>query len=441
MWFESLRRLPDPYTEAFREVALNHNIKTSKLFAIIIGLFCSALILLDVSTRSSNVFKYPAEYSIAIRFIFLSSSVFYFLFLLCKKIGAETKYKAYKLLTDSYALVIVISSLWVTFVMQHNPSNTMSIFVLGILSVAALWIFDKKQTFLIAAFILILFNGGLHYFQTDGCKLLANYITGTCVTIFFVCISRLCFSMNFRHFRQLKSIEQSNQELAKINEMQTEILSVVAHDLRSPNDTIIGLVDILKHPSTTKEENGELYDMILTACSMSKAIIGDLLHIAKYDENSVSFASFSLDDLIENVVVQYRKYTDNPRRVIYNKPPEKIYALINKERMMRVFDNLLKNATKFTHRDGVITITLKCEAGKVSIIVADNGIGIPAELIPLLFNKFSKASRVGLNGEESHGLGLSICKLIMKQHNGDITASSKEGKGTQMTLTLPQAKT
>jgi len=95
---------------------------------------------------------------------------------------------------------------------------------------------------------------------------------------------------------------------------------------------------------------------------------------------------------------------------------------------------------KFTDDKGIITITLKNTADNICIIVADNGIGIPKELLPFLFTKFSKAGRMGLRGEKSYGIGLSICKLILKQHNGDIVAASEDGNGTQMIISLPFAK-
>ena len=265
----------------------------------------------------------------------------------------------------------------------------------------------------------------------------ANYITGTCVSIFFLCISRVCFSVNYNHFIQLKKIEQNNQEIIKENGRQTEILSVVAHDLHSPINSVIGLIDILKTSEPTAEEKNEYYDMILATCNRSNAIIDDLLDTARNEHAETTFVDTCMNDFIGDVIDQFIKSKAGARHMIYEKPAGKIYASIDRNKMMRVFDNLLGNAAKFTREDGIITIKMSHNTDKICITVADNGIGIPKELVPFLFNKFSKAGRSGLKGERSYGLGMSICKLIIKQHHGDITASGEEGKGTQIKITIP----
>ena len=281
------KKLETTETRAFREIALHHNVVTSKVFAAIIGTVGLMLCIINSYTNTSHVLKYPSEYKAAITFIFCASAVCYFTFLICKKIHAKVRMKIYAFLSNFYAVIIITSSLWITFVMQHNPSNTMSIFVLGILSVSALWIFEETQAITLAVLILILFDGGLHYFQTDSCKLFTNYITGTCVSIFFVCISRICFSVNYNHFIQLKKIENNNQDMIKVNEMQTQILSVVAHDLHAPINSVIGLTDILKNMETTPEERNEYYDLIIETCKKSNSIIDDLLNVARNDEQTI----------------------------------------------------------------------------------------------------------------------------------------------------------
>ena len=198
------QKMNDPDSIAFRPVALHHNVRTAKAFALIIGAVGLTLCLINMYTNTSHVLLYPGEYAAAITFICIASLVCYVAFLICKKIDEAIRTKAQSVLSLSYAIIIVISSLWITFVMQHNPSNTMSIFVLGILSVASLWIFEGIQALVIALLILVSFTIGLHYFQTDPCKLFTNYITGACVTVFFVGISRISFSVNYNHFKQLK---------------------------------------------------------------------------------------------------------------------------------------------------------------------------------------------------------------------------------------------
>jgi len=314
----------------------------------------------------------------------------------------------------------------------------MAIFVLGILSVATLWIFREKEAMIIALLILIAFNSGLHYFQTEPCRLFTNYITGTCVTVFFVCISRVSFSVNYNHFKQLKKIEYHEQDILKVNEMQTEILAVVAHDLRRPISNVLQIADLLKNSEATVEERNEYYDMIFETCNRSNSIVEDLLDAARSDESHTTFVYTCMNDFMGHALVQFIKSNNHSHEILFVPPTMKIYAMINHQKMMRVFDNVFSNSLKFTAKNGRITVKLTGDEDNVCILVADNGIGIPNDLIPFLFSRFSKSGRTGLNGEKSNGLGLSICKLFLKQHHGDISATSEEGKGTQIKIVLPR---
>ena len=243
--------------------------------------------------------------------------------------------------------------------------------------------------------------------------------------------------MNYNNFIQLKKIEDGRRNIEKINEMQTEILSVVAHDLHAPIHSIMALTELMKD-AETPEEAQEYYDLILDTCNRSNTIIDDLLSEARNLESNTAFVHTCVNDLIEEAVNQFSKNKNN-RRIIFCEPIEKMYASLNYHKMLRVMDNLLSNAVKFTKSNGLITITMSRDDNNINITVADNGIGIPETLLPYLFSRFSKAGRTGVNGEKSYGLGLSICKLIINQHRGDISATSKEGHGTEIKITLPAA--
>ena len=439
MWLSLKKKSDNPYNAAFRQMALNHNVRTSRMLTAIIGMVGLILVLISQYSTANNVLKYPSEYESAIKFIFFTSAICYLSFYAGNKMNEEWRLKAYKFISDFYAIIIVISSLWLTFVMQHNPSNTMSIFVLGIITVAALWIFDRMQTLIIAFFILILFDGGLHYFQTDSCKLFTNYITGTCVSVFFVCISRACFSVNYKHFLQLKKIEEDNKDLTRLNQIQTNILSVVAHDLRTPNNNVISLVNILKDPTISSSDKDEFHDMILASCTSSNEIIEDLLNIARSEFQEGKLEYLDVAVFLETVLVNYNKINNCSQQINFKTPPGKYHSRLNARKMQRVIENILSNAVKFSAADAVINVELSTEYGKNIILIADNGIGIPVDLMPHLFSRFSKAGRKGLKGEDSNGLGLSICKLLVEQQQGELSIQSKEGKGTHVKILLPAA--
>ena len=105
--------------------------------------------------------------------------------------------------------------------------------------------------------------------------------------------------------------------------------------------------------------------------------------------------------------------------------------------MRRVLNNLIDNAIKFTPEEGKITLELQKFKEKIRISVNDNGIGIPQDLQPFLFDRFSRAGRSGLNGQRSYGLGLSICLQIIQEHDGELHIESREQQGSSFHIDIP----
>jgi signal transduction histidine kinase len=107
------------------------------------------------------------------------------------------------------------------------------------------------------------------------------------------------------------------------------------------------------------------------------------------------------------------------------------------EKLHRVISNILGNAIKFSPLQSYIMVNLKKEGSCAVITIADQGIGIPGEKQPYIFDRFTSASLPGTSGEQSLGLGLSICKEIVEEHNGTIHFQSTKGKGTTFYVQLP----
>jgi two-component system sensor histidine kinase VicK len=127
-------------------------------------------------------------------------------------------------------------------------------------------------------------------------------------------------------------------------------------------------------------------------------------------------------------------------RFTYSLPTEPLYANLDVNKFSQVIINLVSNAFKFTPDEGQVSVTVAAGPGCVRILVQDNGIGIPAALQPVLFERFTPARRPGLRGEPTNGLGLMLCKTIVEWHQGTITVVSTEGVGTTFTVDIPQAE-
>ena len=107
-------------------------------------------------------------------------------------------------------------------------------------------------------------------------------------------------------------------------------------------------------------------------------------------------------------------------------------------KFMQAFNNLISNAIKFTHDQGTIKVTIEDQVSKVLFTVADNGIGIPENLQPALFDKFTSSRREGIKGEKSIGLGMSIIQKIVELHQGRVWFESQEGQGATFYMEVPK---
>jgi two-component system sensor histidine kinase VicK len=115
--------------------------------------------------------------------------------------------------------------------------------------------------------------------------------------------------------------------------------------------------------------------------------------------------------------------------------PQKL--LISREKIWRVISNLISNAIKFSPNGAIINLKITGDNDAIKIAVADNGIGIPDNIKDLVFNKFTSAKRPGTAGEKSFGLGLSICRQIIENHDGEIWFESNTDNGTTFYISLP----
>jgi two-component system sensor histidine kinase VicK len=127
-------------------------------------------------------------------------------------------------------------------------------------------------------------------------------------------------------------------------------------------------------------------------------------------------------------------------RFTYSLPAAPVYANLDVNKFCQVLINLVSNAFKFTPNEGQVSVTVAAGPGCVRFLVRDTGIGIPAALQPVLFERFTPARRPGLRGEPTNGLGLLLCKTIVEWHQGTITVASTEGIGTTFTVEIPQAE-
>ncbi|UOQ74858.1 PAS domain-containing sensor histidine kinase [Hymenobacter cellulosilyticus] len=231
----------------------------------------------------------------------------------------------------------------------------------------------------------------------------------------------------------------------RLYDAQETILQLAAHDLKSPLYNIEMVVDILRDnpsvrgiaPPSAQQDVQELLTLIEAACKKANTLLKDVLFLGQLESTRSERHRTNLGTFLEESLVVFR-VTAREKKIdlILECPPEPVYADIHAEKFGRILDNLLSNAFKFTPAGGKIRVTLRQHEGRTRLTVHDTGLGIPQHLQPHVFEKFTSASRPGLYGDTTTGLGLFITKQIVELHEGQIWLESKENEGTTFFIDL-----
>lgn len=226
------------------------------------------------------------------------------------------------------------------------------------------------------------------------------------------------------------SLEQSHME-------NTRIIKIVAHDLKNPIGGIKSLSVHLLKKDIPELVRGPL-ELIRDACANSMALINELL-VHKKEVSDLQNELVDIGKLLTQCVeLLQEKATEKKQQLIGT--TEFALVRVNRQKIWRAVSNIINNAIKFSPDNADIHVRMEKKDITVLISVQDSGIGIPEALKEKMFTMSPEVSREGTAGELSHGLGLSITKQIVEEHNGNIWFESKEGKGSVFFIELPLAK-
>jgi two-component system, OmpR family, sensor histidine kinase VicK len=430
-----------PYRSSFRSFYTLQNLQTVKAVSAVY--FVANLFLRIIgyanNITNSNITNID-EYDAANWFSLAVSPIFYFISIVLIKHFDDSK----KVLAIAqtfvivFALFAILSSMRSTFFVMHNPRNTMVLYFMGLIITSIFFTFEYLQTLFIAFITGACFALVLPFYQTEINEIVMNNLASIVLLIAFFCISRFCFSYRADNFLKLKAIEEKNMEIENASTIKNEILGIVAHDLRNPLAAIKTIAMVMEDDETVNADNKDNLQMIKSACDKAVSIINDLLETAQNETLEFDIEATELNQFLQKAVNDWKRNTNARVNLLYYGTAEPVYSGINAEKMQRVMDNLISNAIKFSG-DSNVEVSLQALNSQVIINVKDFGMGIPNDLLPFIFDRFSKASRKGLRGEESVGLGLSIVRQIIKKHGGEIEVDSVEQHGTTFTITLPKA--
>ncbi|RMD95121.1 MAG: PAS domain-containing protein, partial [Calditrichaeota bacterium] len=231
----------------------------------------------------------------------------------------------------------------------------------------------------------------------------------------------------------------------EIDRMKTELVSMVAHELRSPLTSISGFSELLLDPNTAPEQTREYATIILKESNRLNELINKFLDISKIESGKIQMRKIPVDlKLLIAKVLEYNGQLANKKniQVEIKAPPHISEVMVDKDMMEQVVLNLFSNAVKYSPENARITIRVFENKNTVGFEVEDTGYGIPENALPRIFDKFYRVSdNEQVQEVQGSGLGLALVKQIVEIHNGDIRVQSSVGEGSTFTVTLPKTAT
>lgn len=237
-------------------------------------------------------------------------------------------------------------------------------------------------------------------------------------------------------------IIQGVEQIAKINKMKSEFVSIASHQLKAPLAEINWEIELLlsRHNEGLGEKQKELIERVSRSNERMGRLVNDLLDVARIDQGKLALdkEKINLPDLIVKVI-QNNKILAQANNVSLNftRPKDNIEVLIDRRRIGVVLDNLISNAIKYITKKGKVSIFAKSERSEVVVCIKDNGIGIPKTQQEHVFEKFFRSDNVARHQVAGTGLGLFISKNVVEQSGGRIWFKSEEDVGSEFCFSLP----
>ena len=223
-------------------------------------------------------------------------------------------------------------------------------------------------------------------------------------------------------------------------------VSNVSHELRTPLTSVKSYLEALDEGALSEPVAPDFIKVSLDETNRMMRMVTDLLHLSRID-NATSHLDVELINFTAFITFILNRFdkmrgSDEEKKyeLVRDYPITSVWIEIDTDKMTQVIDNILNNAIKYSPDGGKITVTMKTTDDQMILSISDQGLGIPKQDLPRIFDRFYRVDRARSRAQGGTGLGLSIAKEIIKQHKGFIWAKSIYGKGSSFTIVLPYDK-
>ena len=239
-----------------------------------------------------------------------------------------------------------------------------------------------------------------------------------------------------------EEIKNKNLELTKLNATKDKLFSIIAHDLRSPFNSILGFSEMLVEQAGKKDYSnvGKYSAVILQASQRAVDLLMNLMDWARMQTGRIDFKPEYVDfeNCLNHTLELYEDVAQRKEIKVNKILPSAAEVFADQAMLKVVLRNLISNAIKFTGQQGNLTISLSEEEEHFVISVKDTGIGIPPEAMKKLFRIDENFTTPGTSNEKGTGLGLILCREFVEKHGGMIQVVSDLGKGSTFSFSLPK---
>ena len=223
-------------------------------------------------------------------------------------------------------------------------------------------------------------------------------------------------------------------------------VSNVSHELRTPLTSVKSYLEALDEGALSEPVAPDFIKVSLDETNRMMRMVTDLLHLSRID-NATSHLDVELINFTAFITFILNRFDkmrgpdeEKKYELVRDYPITSVWIEIDTDKMTQVIDNILNNAIKYSPDGGKITVTMKTTDDQMILSISDQGLGIPKQDLPRIFDRFYRVDRARSRAQGGTGLGLAITKEIIKQHKGFIWAKSEYGKGSTFTIVLPYDK-
>ena len=223
-------------------------------------------------------------------------------------------------------------------------------------------------------------------------------------------------------------------------------VSNVSHELRTPLTSVKSYLEALDEGALSEPVAPDFIKVSLDETNRMMRMVTDLLHLSRID-NATSHLDVEMINFTAFITFILNRFDkmrgpdeEKKYELVRDYPITSVWIEIDTDKMTQVIDNILNNAIKYSPDGGKITVTMKTTDDQMILSISDQGLGIPKQDLPRIFDRFYRVDRARSRAQGGTGLGLAIAKEIVKQHEGFIWAKSEYGKGSTFTIVLPYDK-